>query len=184
MIDVGFGSLPVKQSLTPDETMRATNTSDNSFAALVTNRFKMKMYMLTHLPLAFVAGLAVTRFDELGATVSVPFKWLNKNPFGSIYFAPLSMAAELSSGLLALEAVQKSPTPVSMLVLAMQAEYLKKAKSKIFFSCNEKEALQQAVMHAAQTGQALTYDSNIEGVDTSNTVVARFRITWTFKIKS
>ncbi|MCC7317339.1 MAG: DUF4442 domain-containing protein [Bacteroidales bacterium] len=164
--------------------MRATNTPDNSFAALVTSRLKMNLYMLTKLPMAFVAGLAVTRFDELGATVSVPFKWLNKNPFGSIYFAPLSMAAELSSGLLALEAVQKSPAPVSMLVLAMQAEYLKKAKSKIFFSCNEKVALQQAVTQASQTGQAITYDSTVEGVDNSNTVVARFHITWTFKIKS
>lgn len=163
--------------------MRATKKYDNQFAARVTSRYKMALYMLTRLPLAFFAGLAVTRFDDLGATVSVPFKWLNKNPFGSIYFAPLSMAAELSSGLLALEAVQKSSVPVSMLVLAMQAEYIKKAKSKIFFSCDEKEALHQVVMQAAQTGNAITYDSTVEGLDTSNTIVARFRITWTFKSK-
>ena len=163
--------------------MRATKTSDNPFAARVTSRYKMNLYMLAKLPLAFFAGLAVTRFDDRGATVSVPFKWLNKNPFGSIYFAPLSMAAELSSGLLALEAVQKSHVPVSMLVLAMQAEYLKKAKSKIFFSCDEKEALQHAVMQAAQTGEAITYDSTVEGLDVSKTIVARFRITWTFKAK-
>jgi hypothetical protein len=156
---------------------------NKKFVSLVTSKWKMKVYMLSKLPLAFVAGLSVERFDRIGATVSVPFRFINKNPFGSIYFAPLSMAAELSSGLLALEAVKSADRPVSMLVLQMNAEYYKKAKTRIFFSCNDRQQLHTSVQKAVETSQGQTFESIIEGVDLQGDLVARFRVTWTFKSK-
>lgn len=52
--------------------------------------------MLLKLPLAFVAKLRIDQMNMHQASVSLPFNYLNKNPFRSIYFAALSMAAELS----------------------------------------------------------------------------------------
>jgi len=156
---------------------------NKKFVSLVKSKWKMKVYMLSKLPLAFVAGLRVERFDLNGATVSVPFRFLTKNPFGSIYFAPLSMAAELSSGLLALEAVKSADRPVSMLVLQMNAEYYKKAKTRIFFSCNDRKQLHASVHKAIETSAGQTFESIIEGVDLNGDLVARFRVIWTFKSK-
>lgn len=157
---------------------------DLSFAALVTSRWKMAFYMLSKLPLALIARLRVEHFDDEGASVSVPFNYINKNPFGSVYFAPLSMAAELSSGLLALEAVKNAAKPVSMLVLEMQAEYLKKARSRIVFTCHERSAISEAVQQAILTNEATTFLSRVEGRDEQGELVARFFINWTFKTKS
>jgi hypothetical protein len=51
--------------------------------------------------------------------------------FRFIYFAALAMAAELSTGVLALMYVNKQKTSVSMLVLGMETKFHKKAKSLI-----------------------------------------------------
>ena len=48
--------------------------------------------MLRHLPMAFLAGLKVKKLSNSIAEVTVPFNFLNKNPFNSIYFAVLTMA--------------------------------------------------------------------------------------------
>ena len=52
---------------------------------------------------------------------SVPYKWLTQNPFRSTYFASLAMAAEMSTGILALSNVYKRNPPFSMLVIKMEA---------------------------------------------------------------
>ena len=165
--------------MTPENDMLHT-----PFARLVLSRWRMRLYMLSQLPLAFVAGLRVDRYDARGASVSVPFRYITKNPFRSVYFAPLSMAAELSSGLLALEAVQQAGNKVSMLVLGMQAEYLKKAKSRITFRCDDRLALQDCIQQVVQTDEAQTFVSISEGKNQAGETVARFHITWTFNQKS
>ncbi len=143
----------------------------------------MRLYMLIKLPLAFVAGLKVEQLDSSGASVSVPFCFLTKNPFRSIYFAPLSMAAELASGLLALDAAQQSEKPVSMLVQSMQAEYLKKARSRTTFRCNDRQAIKQAIAESLKNADGTKFTSLSEGKDAGGEIVARFQIVWTFKQK-
>ncbi len=88
---------------------------------LVSNSFKFKLYLLQKLPLALIAGLRIKEFDGKIAAVSLPYSYLTKNPFRSIYFAAQSMAAELASGLLAMHYVSMQDKAVSMLVLGMRA---------------------------------------------------------------
>lgn len=142
---------------------------------------KMKMYMLTHLPMAFLAGLRVKELDSGRAVVSVPYKYLNKNPFRSMYFAVLSMAAELSSGILALSLVYEAEKPVSMLVLNMKAGFLKKARTKIVFTCNDGESISAAIAKSIETGEGQTVEVRSSGIDAHGEMVAEFNFTWTFK---
>ncbi len=144
---------------------------------------KMKLYMLKHLPLGFFTGLRVLDLDKDKAVVSVPYKYLNKNPFRSIYFAVLSMAAELSSGILALSMLHEIKAPVSMLVLNMKADFLKKAKSKITFSCNEGEKISKAIDKCIKSGEGEIIEVHTSGYDTNGEKVADFQFTWTFKAK-
>jgi len=145
--------------------------------------FKMKLYMLKHLPLGFFTGLRVLELDKNKAVVSVPFKYLNKNPFKSVYFAVLSMAAELSSGILALSLVFESEVPVSMLVLNMKADFLKKAKTKITFSCNDGEKIAKAIEKCLLSKEGEIVEVQTSGFDTDGEKVAEFQFTWTFKAK-
>ncbi len=143
----------------------------------------MKLFMMKNLPMAFLAGLKVTEIDETKASVSVPYKCLNKNPFKSIYFAVLSMAAELATGILAIAAINDFSIPISMLVFEMKASFQKKARTKITFKCNEGEKMMAAISRSIETGEGQTAEVTSIGYDTEGDVVAEFKFTWTFKPK-
>lgn len=143
----------------------------------------MKIFMLRHLPMGLIAGLRIAKFDGSGSVVSVPFGYVNKNPFKSMYFAVQAMAAELSSGILALSEVYMAEKPVSMLVLDMKASFIKKARTRISFSCNDGEIIREAIATSIATGEGQTVDATSIGVDEEGDAVAEFVFTWTFKLK-
>ncbi len=140
--------------------------------------------MLSRLPMAYMAGLRVVSLTDEGATVSVPFKYLNKNPFGSIYFACLSMAAELSTGVLCMMHTYKANPAVSMLVVHMEADFTKKAVGKIVFTCPDGKRVQEAVEQTKVTGQGITVHTTSIGLNAQGEQVAAFRYTWSLKVKS
>ncbi|MCF6171548.1 MAG: DUF4442 domain-containing protein [Bacteroidales bacterium] len=155
----------------------------NKIRTLATKPLQMKLFMLANLPMGLLAGLKITQLDKGKAVVSVPFKYLNKNPFKSMYFAVLAMAAELSSGILSLAALHDTKVPVSMLVLDMHADFIKKARTKVIFSCAEGDKIINAINKSIQTGEGETVVVHTEGKDKSGDVVAKFAFTWTFKPK-
>ncbi len=143
----------------------------------------MKLYMLMNLPMGFIAGLNIIEITSKKAQISVPYKFINKNPFKSMYFAVQSMAAELSSGILALAEVYQASKPVSMLVLDMKASFTKKARTKVVFTCNDGEKIRTAITASIETGEGQTVDVMSVGRDKSGEIVAEFVFTWTFKPK-
>ena len=98
-----------------------------SFIKLMKHPVKFRMFLFSKLPAAFFAGLKVQEADAKHCVVTVPYKWFTKNPFRSTYFACLSMAAEMSTGALAMAHLYKIQPPVSMLVVKVESEYFKKA---------------------------------------------------------
>ncbi len=133
--------------------------------------------------MAFLAGLHVQEFTQSSAVVTVTYRYLTKNPFRSIYFAVLSMAAELSTGVLAFAYVYQQPVKVSMLVVNMQAQFYKKATGTIQFICNDGAAIQLAITNAIQTGESVIVICRSSGVNRQGELVANFEFTWSFKRK-
>ncbi len=157
--------------------------NSNKIIQLAQNNFKMRLFMLMKLPFGFLAGLRVTAITPKKAVVSIPYKYLTKNPFRSIYFAALSMAAELSTGILALAAVEETKKPISLLVLDMKASFIKKATGKIIFTCNEGEKIFSAVQKCLESDEGQVATIKSIGVDKNGNDVATFEFTWTFKLK-
>ncbi|OYT17095.1 MAG: thioesterase [Bacteroidetes bacterium 4572_77] len=139
--------------------------------------------MLQNLPMGFLAGLKVKQADKEKCVVHIPYKYLNKNPFKSMYFASQSMAAELSTGLLAMAAVKDAPAPISMLVLNMEASFKKKAIGICSFSCVNGKDIQKAVEKAIETEEGQTIKVRSIGQDSTGDTIAEFHFTWTFKTK-
>lgn len=77
-------------------------TPAQQFLELVQHPVKYRLFLLKKLPAAFFSGIRVKYADENKAVVTVPYKWFSTNPFKSTYFACLSMAAEMTTGLLAM----------------------------------------------------------------------------------
>lgn len=154
------------------------------FSDLVNSSFKFRLYLLTKLPAAFFSGIKVTSFTPHEATTVVPYKWLTQNPFRSTYFASLAMAAEMSTGLLALNSIYKRKPAVSMLVTKMEANYFKKAVGKTYFNCNQGIDIQEAVQEAIGGGEGTTVTIKSTGRNEEGEIVALFLFTWSFRKKS
>jgi len=155
----------------------------NKTETLANHPWKMRLYLLWKLPLGFLARLRIDSMTMEKATVSLPYNFINKNPFRSIYFAALSMAAELSTGILAIAHVEKSSTPISMLILGVKAEFIKKARNRIIFTCNQGEILEKTIAQSIVENEGRTCEIFTEGIDNEGDVVARFWFIWTFKPK-
>lgn len=156
----------------------------SAFRALIMHPVKFWLYMLVKLPMGFLAGLKLTQLDPDKAVVQVKYKWLTQNPFGSMYFAVLSMAAEFSSGILYLANIYKSDPAISMLVVKMESHFYKKALGVITFTCSDGDAIIAMVQTAKETGEGVTLVSKSAGVNQNGEVVAAFFITWSLKAKA
>jgi len=145
---------------------------------------KLKLFFLKRMPLGYFAGLKVEQFNKESATVSLPFNWITKNPFKSVYFGAQAMAAELSTGIIAMNAVLNSKKSISMLVFAMEANFVKKATSKVNFECIQVKEVEQAIQKCIETGEGVIVKSKSVGTDEVGDVVSEFYFTWTFKLKT
>jgi hypothetical protein len=155
-----------------------------SFIKILKHPVKFRMFLFLQVPAAFFSGLKVEHADDHSCSISVPYKWFNRNPFRSTYFATLAMAAEMSTGALAMGYVYKLKPAVSLLVTKIEGRFVKKAVSKTSFTCNDGRAFETAVSAALSTGEAQLVKAIATGTNSSGEIVAEFEITWSFKKKS
>jgi hypothetical protein len=157
---------------------------NNDFLKMVNHPLKFRLYLLYKLPAAYFSGVRIREITEEKCITSVPYKWLTQNPFRSTYFASLAMAAEMSTGLPAMSNVFGRNPPVSLLVTKMEANYLKKARGTIFFTCLQAKEISAAIEEAVATGEGKSVISKSTGKNSNGEVVAEFFFTWSFKTKS
>mgnify|MGYP002700763271 CR=1 FL=1 len=77
---------------------------------------KLNTYTMYKLPAAYLCGVRTKHIDNETCIVGVTHKWVNKNPFKSMFWAVQGMAAEFYTGALMINKIQESGKPVSMLV--------------------------------------------------------------------
>ncbi len=145
------------------------------------NPFLMRGFMLVKMPLGLFAGLRLRALDAEHCQTSVPYGWRSTNPFRSIYFAAQSMAAELSTGALAMLAIEQAPTSVAMLITGLEASFGKKATARTVFTCEDGPKIFAAVRETLATGEPATAQVETVGRMPDGTEVSRFVFTWSFK---
>lgn len=158
--------------------------SSLSFIRSLQHPIKFRVFLFLKLPAAFISGVRIRHIDENKCEVTVPYKWLTQNPFRSTYFACLSMAAEMSTGALAMAHVYKRQPPVSMLVVKVSSEYFKKATGRTIFTCEDGHVLKSTIEKAIASSEAQSFTARSVGKNQQGETVAEFFVTWSFKIKS
>ena len=144
---------------------------------------KINTFLLLKLPSAWITGVRIKNISKEKCTTAVRLRWINQNPFKSMFWAVQGMAAELATGALVMQAIQETKAPISMLVAQNKAEFHKKAKGRITFQCEEGTKVAQAIETALQTGEGTTIWLQANGTDVSGTVVSSFAFEWTIKKK-
>jgi Domain of unknown function (DUF4442) len=163
--------------------MEIANTNFNLFEKRIKNPFWIRLFMITKLPSAYFSSVRLQSVNEKDCAVSVQYKWFSTNPFKSIYFACLAMAAEMSTGVLALGHTYKNNPHVSMLVSKVEANFIKKAVGKIVFTCEDGLQIRDVVRAAVLNEKTTFISTNAVGKNEMGEIVATFIITWAFKAK-
>lgn len=159
------------------------NPAYPAFEKTITNPLKFAFFKLVKLPAAFVAGLKIESLSTEVAVIRVKHRWLNQNPFKSMYFAVQSMAAEMSTGLFAVGQTYQRKPAVSMLVVSVQGQFFKKATGYIRFTCQDGKAVEEAIEKAIATGEGVSLVCHSEGTNEAGEKVSTFQVTWSFKSK-
>lgn len=165
------------------EPISTTSFSSAAFFALVRNPFKFRLFLLKNLPAAYFSGVKINSVTEESSVVSVPYKWFTRNPFRCTYFACLSMAAEMSTGILAIGNIYKRSPKVSMLITGIEGKFYKRATGLTRFVCEEGFVVRKTIETAIATGESQNVKVLSSGCNEHNELVAEFWVTWSFKVK-
>lgn len=144
---------------------------------------KLNTFLLLKLPSAYISGVRVKHIDKQQCVVTVKHRWINQNPFNSMYFAVQAMAAELTTGALVMYHIQESGRKISMLVANNKGTFTKKAKGRITFTCVDGDRIKNAIDNAIATGEGQTFWMASTGIDETGDTVSKMDFEWSIKVK-
>ena len=145
---------------------------------------KLNAYTIFKLPSAYLCGVRTRFIDNDKSIVTVRHRWINQNPFKSMFWAVQGMAAEFSTGALIIGKIQESGKRVSMLVTSNNASFTKKAVGKITFTCNDGHLIDDALKKTIATGEGQTFWMQSVGLNEEGIMVSTFNFEWSIKVKN
>ncbi|MCB9232408.1 MAG: DUF4442 domain-containing protein [Bacteroidia bacterium] len=180
----------MEQVLTPETTL----TGQNAWPELdprpieyirnnALNGFKFRLMLLGQLPMGFLCGMKIKELSDSTAKVTVPYKWLNKNPFRSTFWAVLGMAAEMSSGIFLMMYTYKQKPSVATLVVENSAKYYKKATGRTTFVFEGGMDIKNAIRQTMATGEPIEVVCPMKGFNDSGELLVEYSFTWSFKAR-
>ncbi len=144
---------------------------------------KVNLFNLFNLPAAYFSGVRAKYIDDESCTVTVKHRWINQNPFKSMFWAVQGMAAELTTGALVLMKIRESNKKISMLVLNNNATFTKKATGRVTFKCEDGKLVDEAIQKSIETGEGQTVWMRAVGKNADGVEVSTFNFEWTLKVK-
>lgn len=145
---------------------------------------KLNTFSFFKLPSAWWCGVRLKSIDKKKAVVTVRHRWINQNPFRSMFWAVQGMAAELSTGAMMIDQIEDSGRKISMLVANNTANFTKKATGKITFTCEDGDLIKAALDKTIATGEGQTVWMKSVGVNEDGVIVSTFNFEWTVRLKA
>lgn len=144
---------------------------------------KMNKFLMFKLPSAYLCGVRLKELTSTKAVSTVKYKWMNQNPFNSMYFAVQSMAAELTTGALVIQKIQETGEKISMLVTNHSGAFTKKAVGRITFTCKDGNLIEEALQRTIANGEGQTIKMKSIGTNENGEEVSVYEFEWSVKLK-
>ena len=145
---------------------------------------RLNLFTFFRLPSVWWCGIRVKKIEEAYCEARVVHRWINHNPFQSMFWAVQGMAAELTTGVLIMQAIHESNRKISMLVLNNRANFTKKARGMISFSCDSEQKIAVAMKELTSSQKPQTLWLTSKGIDSNGDVVSTFEFEWTLLLKN
>ena len=143
----------------------------------------INIFTFFKLPSAWWSGVRVVKITPVTCEVKVHLLWINKNPFNSMFWAVQGMAAELSTGALIMQEAKDLDIKISMLVINNKANFTKKAKGELVFSCRPNDSIKNTFQNLLETKNPQKLWLQSRGNDEQGDTVSTFDFEWTLQLK-
>ena len=139
--------------------------------------------MLFKLPAAWLMGVKVSMINNSSCICTLKYRWINQNPFKSIFWAAQGMAAEFATGVLLMREIELSNKNISMLLVDVEGKFTKKAIGKISFKCDKGLMIKEKVssLNSQKTKSTMWIDSI--GIDETGQEISKFKFNWSILLK-
>lgn len=144
---------------------------------------KITVFTFFKLPVVYWMGIRVKSITEESCIVTVKHRWINQNPFRSLFWAVQGMAAELSTGALVMSYIKESGLPISMLLVSTKASFVKKATGRITFTCRDGNTIKKLIEKSISSQEGQTCWMKAEAIDNKGDVVSVFDFEWSVKLR-
>lgn len=137
----------------------------------------------TRMPLLAMIKPRMRGLDQERCEVEIPFRYRNRNIFGTMYFAATLMAAELTTGGLVLFHNAARPEKVKFIVKGIEADFVKPARSRVTFVCDQGEEVRKAFEEALRGEEGVERTLEVSGRRADGEEVARVKVNWYWRAK-
>jgi acyl-coenzyme A thioesterase PaaI-like protein len=115
---------------------------------------KLRVFGLLKIPILFFVSPTVTVLDGRRCVVRIPLNRRTRNHLNSMYFGVLACGADCAGGLLAMYHIDEiARGKVSLIFKDFEAKFLKRPEGDTDFTCEDGEAIAEAVRLAVETGE-------------------------------
>ena len=113
------------------------------------------IYLLTFFKIPIIAFMKpkVLELSDKRAVVQLKLNRRTKNHLGAMYFGALTVGAELTCALKAVELVFLKKKPVNFLFKDFKANFLKRAEGDVHFICEQTKDVENLIEKTIQSGE-------------------------------
>ena len=144
--------------------------------------FKYNFFLFKDLPSAWLCGVRVKDLNDKKCVISVRHNWFNSNPFKSLYWAVQGMGAELATGAVPFAISRSMSEKLRMFVVGTDAKFIKRAKGRITFRCDEVMKAREAIEESMKSGKPVEVDLISIGRDKTGEIVSEWIFKWNFLV--
>lgn len=117
-------------------------------------KLSFMIYLLTFFKIPIIAFMKpkVLELSDKRSVVQIRLKRRTKNHLGAMYFGALTVGAELTCALKAVELVFLKKKPINFVFKDFKADFLKRADGDVHFICEQTKDVENLINKALQSG--------------------------------
>ena len=144
----------------------------------------LKFFGFLKVPMIYYCNPKVINISKESVEIKISLKRRTKNHVGSMYFGSLSVGADVTGAVIALDLIKKSKFKINLLFKDFKADFLKRAEGDVHFICNDGKLISEMIKETELSKKRVNKPIDITAYVPSkfkDTPVAKFILTLSLK---
>ena len=147
-----------------------------------TMQWKLFLLGFFKIPIIGFTRPKLISIDDDNVVVKIKLNRRTKNHLNSMYFGALAVGADIAGGIHVFYFSEIFNKKISFSFKGMNAEFVKRAESDVYFSSNEGQIIKEAIEESIQSGERINKTILVTAKNESGEIVATFEMITSLKV--